>query len=65
MMPYEPDDLDRLDGPDEEPVGSCEDCDVNIYEFDVVMIGGIAYCNSCAYYHTAAARLERKTPTGE
>jgi formylmethanofuran dehydrogenase subunit E len=42
------------DEPDDyEPIGSCDECNINVYEDDVHFINGLILCDHCAYRMTA------------
>lgn len=35
-----------------EPIGSCDNCDCNLYEDDCWHLDGMQFCNQCYWYAT-------------
>lgn len=47
------DDLDY----DPEPIGSCDNCDTNLYEDDCYFLDGDELCGQCYWWATEATKL--------
>lgn len=50
QVPSHEDTFGDWDDDMEEPVGSCDNCSVNVYADDNLLIDGVLLCSQCAWF---------------